>query len=586
MFVRSGNNLVPLSLLSTAVVAGLVPGQLAGPFDHIKGDQSVVLGKAMVVRPTVRGLLASEIVDPVAREAAAKALEVGSPAVAEPAHFVVGDRARIGEDLLEWLDQVDHGVLDLRAYGVGADVDTGTIAVATGVREAARFVWRALITLLWSAVHWLRRNVEDMATKAVVGEGSGVRLVLHAGVSDDLAEQVVALEAKEVESREQEMVEIERRPPRVAIASVWGDLSQAAHAVLDGGTMPQGAPEHREGSRRVLLGSPHDVVVDPRDSFTVDADEVEGLEPRVLAAWSLLESEHLVTELDEARVLLQSDVAAAGAEVESIRADPPEDPERRAAHEEAVRAARSRLAASEVALQRCLAIQRKFEAWSRRRADGLLWRLGERVIERGRRAAAAEHRARGQAVATIGLDEGAPARLRKRFLQLSWVVIGVTAAYLLFVHRSLTAGEPLNDRWTRTGLVLLMALGLVIAAALWWFAACCASCTAIAGGQRNVLKAWHSSSSPTATGAGSTTYCASSGSGSGCWAGACTRRGPRPTTRRQTQAPRAAGPTVTRIQTLAPIIRRTAMRRRRKSLTRLTRSPSYRCRPASASACR
>ena len=66
LFVRSGNNLVPLSLLSTAVVAGLMPGQVAGPFDHIEGDQSVVLGKAMVVRPTVRGLLASGIVDPVA----------------------------------------------------------------------------------------------------------------------------------------------------------------------------------------------------------------------------------------------------------------------------------------------------------------------------------------------------------------------------------------------------------------------------------------------------------------------------------------------------------------------------------------
>ena len=112
----------------------------------------------------------------------------------------------------------------------------------------------------------------------------------------------MALEAKEVERREREMVEIERRPPRVPIASVWGDLSQAAHAVLDGGTLPQGAPEHREGSRRVLLGSPHDVVVDPRDTFTVDADEVERLEPRVLAAWSPLESQHLAADLDESSI--------------------------------------------------------------------------------------------------------------------------------------------------------------------------------------------------------------------------------------------------------------------------------------------
>jgi hypothetical protein len=35
LFVRSDKNLVPLSLLSTAVVAGLMPGQTTGPFDHV-----------------------------------------------------------------------------------------------------------------------------------------------------------------------------------------------------------------------------------------------------------------------------------------------------------------------------------------------------------------------------------------------------------------------------------------------------------------------------------------------------------------------------------------------------------------------
>ena len=134
-----------------------------------------------------------------------------------------------------------------------------------------------------------------------------------------------------------------------------------------------------------------------------------------------------------------------------------------------MRAARSHLAASEVALQRCLALQRKFEAWQRRRLDGLLWRLGDRVIERRRRAAAAEQRGSEQAVTTMGLDESAPGRLRKRFLQLGWLVIGVTAAYLFFFHWSLLEEETQGDRWTWTGVVLLIALGLVVAAALWWF---------------------------------------------------------------------------------------------------------------------
>jgi hypothetical protein len=469
LFVRSGNNLVPLSLLSTAVVAGLMPGQVTGPFDQVEGDQSAVFGKAMVVRPTVRGLLATGIVDPVAREAASKALQSGSTAVAEPARFILGDREQIGEDLLAWLDQVDHRVLDLRPYDVVPDVGTETITIAKGAREAAGFVWRALITLLWSAIHWLRRHVEDVATRAIVGENSGVRLTLHADVANDLAEQVVALEAKEVERREREIVEITRRPPRTPVAAVWRDLSQAAHAVLDGGPLPQGAPEHREGSRRALLGSPHDVVVDPRDTFTLSAEEVEGLAPRVLAAWSPLESQQLAAELEGASMRLQSVLASARAEVESLRASPPEDPERRAAYEEAMRAARSRVAASEAALQRCLALQRRFEAWLRRRVDGLLWRLGERVIERRRRAAAAEQRAGEQGVATMGLDEGAPGRLRKRFLQLGWLVIGATAAYLIFFHWSLLEEETQVERWTWAGVVLLIALGLVVAAALWWF---------------------------------------------------------------------------------------------------------------------
>jgi hypothetical protein len=75
------------------------------------------------------------------------------------------------------------------------------------------------------------------------------------------------------------------------------------------------------------------------------------------------------------------------------------------------------------------------EAWLLGRVDGLLWRLEERVIERRRRADAAERRAREQAVATIGLDEGAAARLRKRFLQVGWLVVGVAAAYLLSFTR-------------------------------------------------------------------------------------------------------------------------------------------------------
>lgn len=467
LFVRSGDNLVPLSLLSTAVVAGLVPGQSKGPFDRLEGDQSAVYGKAVVLRPTVRGLLATGIVDAVARAAVKMALAGGSTAGAEPERFVLGERGRISDDLLEWLDQVDHRVFGLRSYDVGAEVGAETITVAKGAGEAARFVWRALITLMWSAVHWLMRNVEDAATRAIVGQGSGVRLTLHADVSADLAEQVVDLETRELERIQREMVEIERRAPRVPVASVWRDLTSVAHGALDGGTLPPGAPEHREGTRRLLLGSPHDVVVDPRDTFTVKADDVDGVGPCVLAAWSPVECEQLASDLDDARSRLESGVAATRAELDSLSSNPPADADARRAYDDALRDARARIASSEAAAQRCLAVQTRFDAWMRRRVDGLMWRLGDRVVERRRRAAAVERGAREQALATTGLDEGAPGRLRARFLQFSWFVVGLAAAYLVF--RWSVLEEPRYERWAWTGGVLVVALLLVVLAALWWF---------------------------------------------------------------------------------------------------------------------
>lgn len=467
LFVRSGSNLVPLSVLATAVVAGLVPGQSTGPFDQIDGDQSAVYGKAVVLRPTIRGLAATGVVDAVARQVVEMALANGSTVAAHPESFVHGERAAMNQDLLEWLDQLDHSVFGLRRYDEGADVGTETITVAQGAGEAARFVVRALITLMWSVVHWLRRNVEVAATKVIVGQDSGVRLTLHADVAPDLAEQVVGLEARELERIERSMTEIERRPPRAPVPSVWRELTSVAHGVLDGGTLPPRAPEHRDGTRRMLLSSPHDVVVDPRDTFTVDKGDVVGVAPRVLPAWSPDESQQLGSDLQEARATLEAEQAAARAELESLTANPPADEAARPAYDEAVNAARTRFKAAEVALSRCTATEVRFDAWMRRRVDGLLWRLGDSVVGRRRRAATVERSAREQALTTMGLDEGAPGRLRARYLRVSWFAILLTAAYL--AYRWYVRDLPREDLWALTGGLVLVVFVVVVLAALWWF---------------------------------------------------------------------------------------------------------------------
>lgn len=471
LFVRSEQNLVPLALISTAVVAGIVPGQVTGAFDQIEGDQSVVLGKARVVRPTVRGLLVSSIVDPIAREAVTRALDSGSPALADPDNFVLGDPHAVREGLLSWIDQLDQGVFAAGTYEHPEAPDGETITVASGAAEAARFVWRALLTLMWSSVHWVRRNVEHVATRAIVGRESGVRLVLHPDVGADFGEQVLALESGEVARRETELAEIARRPARTPIASVWRDLTQVAHGVLDGGTLPHGAPEHREGSRRVLLASAHDVVVDPRDAFEVEANGVDGVDARVLPAWSPSESQRLQADIDEARTSLESEEALARSEVDSLVAQPAEDPDQVEAREAALRLARSRLSDTKKAVRRCRVLQERFDAWLQRRAEGLLWRLGDRLLERRERAAAAEQLGATQATSTTGLDEGAAARHRKRYLVLAWTAVGVATLALLGYYGLFSEGASAGERAAWTGAIISLALLGIVAAALSWFRA-------------------------------------------------------------------------------------------------------------------
>lgn len=475
LFVRSADNLVPLSVLSTAVVAGLVPGQQAGPFDRVRGDQSVVFGKALVVRPTVRGLIATGVVDPVAREAAESVLQNGSPAMSEPNRFVLGERGPVVDDLLDWLDRADHGALDASDYAQAESGDTRFAQVGQGFRDAAHFVWRAVVALALAPVTLLRRQAEETATRILVGDQSGIRLVMRPEPSLDFAEQVADLEAAEVERRQQELREIERRTPRMATPELWRDLHLAAHSVLDGGAMPTDAPTPVEGTRRVLLRSPHDVAVDPRDTFEVADGDAVDLAGRHLEAWSPEESRQLARDIQAARHSLESAVQAARTELEMLRAQPPAaeppaepDPELVAAHKAAIKSARSKLSSAEAQVARCDALRERFEAWHRRRAEGLTWRLGERVVARHRRAQELEQEARDLAAQTVGFDANSASRLRKQYLVMGWIAIAVAAAYLLVFHTDgIDFWDP--EPWTHTALVLVLAAATIVALALWWY---------------------------------------------------------------------------------------------------------------------
>ena len=92
------------------------PGPASGPFDDIDGDASVVLGKALVIRSTVRALVGDRI---VRRAGSRCTLPRAHPRLAGSrgsAPLLTGQSDVIIHELLRWLDEVDESAAGASAH--------------------------------------------------------------------------------------------------------------------------------------------------------------------------------------------------------------------------------------------------------------------------------------------------------------------------------------------------------------------------------------------------------------------------------------------------------------------------------------
>ena len=341
-FVRDDSNLVPLTVLSIAAVTGLFPGTNGGPFDSVSGDSSVVFGKVLVVRPTVRALLGEGAVESLALMAGNEALLSGSPVLSQPQRFVAGGSDLYVESMLDWLESTDGGSLRPSPREDETPNRGRSVTIMQGLSTFVTFAGRALVTMLWSLWRLILRGTEDMATKTIVGDASGIRLTLRPDVGEELAEGVVALEAEDIEQRTNEIAQIERRSVRMPTHQLWSDLREVSHAVLDGGSLPHGAPQHREGSRTVLLSGAHNVVPRPDDNHVIGDDVIPGMKAATVRACSPDDADsvrqHLTKALDEAR----EKIATAEGELAAL-GSPPEDSKKLASYDAAAAPLRRRI---------------------------------------------------------------------------------------------------------------------------------------------------------------------------------------------------------------------------------------------------
>lgn len=466
-FVRSGSNLVPVAVLSAAAVAGLFPGTENAPFDAVTGDSSVVFGKALVVRPTVRALLGERSIKELALIASTEALRSGSPAVADPNRFVVGGRDQLIDPLLAWLDTSDGASLTPSPHDGEPHEQGRSVRIMDGLSTFVGFVGRALVTMAWSLWRLILRSTESLATKVIVGDASGIRLTLKPDVGDELAEDVVALEAQDIERSRTELREMERRPVRMPTHRLWSDLREVVHGVLDGGSLPHGAPRHLEGSRKLLLGAPDDVVPRPDDEHVIAEGAIPGLEAQRIPACSPEDAARVQQDLERALGEARDAVGAAEAELAAL-GNPPDDESKRAAHAQAVTAARQRISKAAAEVRRLESVELALREWLARRDRSLLWRLSERAADRRRAASAEEARARDLALTSSGLDETTPTRLRHTFLVRAWVVVCVTALLLVPMNWGRLDGSSSESWWSSVLVLLVASIALLVVIRSWY----------------------------------------------------------------------------------------------------------------------
>ena len=217
------------------------------------------------------------------------------------------------------------------------------MTVKTGAGVLVRFAGAALGVMVSGLWRLIIRRTESAATRAIVGEGAGVELVLVPGVGEGLADDLAQIELADIRLRQDALVAAERRPARVPTHELWGALRDVAHAVVDGGALPEGAPRRLDGSMPVLLGEVGDVVPHPTDSFVVDSSSEAVIGAIVVAACSPADAREGEQQIAQALTEAQGAVSDAKRAVEEASA-PDEDEGARKAR---VAATKSNLASAE-----------------------------------------------------------------------------------------------------------------------------------------------------------------------------------------------------------------------------------------------
>ena len=343
--------------------------------------------------------------------------------MSNPNRFVAGEPDQIIEPLLGWLDTTDGASLTPSPHDDEPHDQGRSVTIMRGLSTFAWFVGRALVTMGWSLWRQVVKSTESLATRMIVGDASGIRLTLKPDVGDDLAEDVAALEKQDIERSRAELREMERRPVRMPTHRLWSDLREVVHGVLDGGSLPHGAPRQLEGSRRVLLGTPGHVVPRPDDEHQVAEGAISGLDPQRIPACSPEHAARVRQHLEGVARRGPDSVSAAEAELAGL-GSPPRDESKRKAHAQAAAKAQRRISDAAAEVRRLETDERSPDEWLSRREGSLLWRLTERASVRRSEASSQEANARELAVTSAGLDEIRPMTPRRTFLIRAWVVVG------------------------------------------------------------------------------------------------------------------------------------------------------------------
>lgn len=429
-FVYESSNLYPVALTSVAAVGGLFAGVPEGPFDSLTGDASFTSGKSVVVRTTVRAILGERVVQDVARRAVASAPQTGGPSRFDTEHFTTALGTGAVEETLDWLESVDDGALS-RSRATPAEQDvTRYVHIKQGLGDFLRFYVQAIAAIPLALWDIIVKRAEKVATNTLVGqtESSGIAITLRADAGRDVAHDLLATEAESIRHHADVIREAERRPVRPPTPELWHAVRSVSESLLDGSEPPQGSPAQLDGTRRVLLAGPGEVVPRPDDVFTLDAScaalvgrktdaqrTVAACDPgtsRSMAAILTVKRAEKQREATEA----EQKLIAARKKLEALAETDDEAEDTAGAQKELDKAQRlhDRLVGELALLDQ---ESERLQSWVAARDGSLLWRMTDRVAQRAQAAQRDVADDAEAAVAPSGLAEDQLARLRRSYLK-------------------------------------------------------------------------------------------------------------------------------------------------------------------------